>query len=195
MRDTTLELFLSYKKICASQIIPVQSGRINAYTDGKNIGVTKGMLKFASDEELALIIAHELAHIIEKHIDKKQTNSLLGTFIGGMVDELLYQGLGIYTWYGNRGAQIGAVAFSQEFELEADYVALYILARAGYSTENAADFWRKMAERSPLDSNSLTGTHPPTAQRYLLLSKTHAEIEKKKAEGQPLLPNRIRAEE
>ena len=196
-QDTTLELFILQEDLCATQVFPVEDAQANAYTDGETIAITTGMVRFASDEELALVIAHELAHCTEKHISKKTTNSLLGAFAGGLVDELLRQGLGIYTYgrYGNRGAQIGATAFSQAFELEADYVALYILARAGYSTENAADFWRKMAERSPLDSNSLTGTHPPTAQRYLLLSKTHAEIEKKKAEGLPLLPNRSGAEE
>ena len=58
-----------------------------------------------------------------------------GAVFGGQTDE-----------YSDAGAQIGVAAFSQAFELEADYVGLYILARAGYPTKNAAAFWRKMAE-------------------------------------------------
>ena len=85
----------------------------------------------------------------------------------------------------------GQEAFSQGFEAEADYVGLYMLARAGYETESAANFWRKMAEKMPAQSNSLTGTHPPTAYRYLMLAKTHAEIEKKKAAKKNLLPERL----
>lgn len=191
--DTTLKFSISRDKICINEVFSVQGGQVNAYTDGKNISITVGMAKFASDEELALVIAHELAHCVEGHIGKKRKNSILGSLAGGIVDGLVQGGLGVQTYgkYGRRGEQIGADAFSQAFELEADYIGLYILARAGYSTENAADFWRKIAEQSPLESNSLTGTHPPTAERYISLTKTHAEIERKKANKEELLPNRM----
>ena len=191
-KDTTLELFFVPERICSNRVFFVKGEAINAYTDGKDIAVTSGMLKFASDEELALVIAHELAHCVEKHIRKKKINSWIGTLTGGIVDAAIGVGLGIPTYnrYSNAGAQIGTVAFSQSFELEADYIGLYILARAGFSTKNAAGFWRRMAEKSPLQSNSMMGTHPPTSQRYLLLRKTHLEIEHKKESGESLMPNR-----
>ncbi len=193
-KDTVLTLEMKKRWVCQNQGFHVESGQVNAYTDGLNIAVTTGMLKKATDEELALVIAHELAHCFEEHVDKKIHNAFWGAIGGAVLDEIS-EGLGIpsYGTYVRKGQQAGAAAFSQEFELEADYVGLYILARAGYPTGHAATFWRKMAEQDPLSSNSLMGTHPSTAERYILLEKTHAEIKKKKEkikELWELKPNR-----
>ena len=88
-----------------------------------------------------------------------------------MFADAILRGFGIYTGqYEKMGEQIGAVAFSQEFELEADYIGLYIMARAGYSTDHAANFWRKMAARSPW--KRLIGTHPPAAAIYTFTQNT-----------------------
>lgn len=192
-KDTTLELFISPKTSCSNRVLFIEDGLVNAYTDGKNIAITSGMLGFASDEELAIVIAHELAHCTEKHIRKKEVNSWMGTLAGAFFDAAVEVGLGIRTYnrYSNRATEAGALAFSQSFELEADYVGLYILARAGFSTEKAANFWRRMAKKSPSESNSMTGTHPSTAERYLLLHKTHQEISEKIRKGEPLIPNRV----
>ena len=194
-RDTILELSMGQREVCFNQSFHVEKSEVNAFTDGSNVFITTGMLKFATDEELALVIAHELAHCFERHVDKKRANSVLGQLVGTFFDVMAGRAFGDQTdEYSRAGSQIGADAFSQPFELEADYVGLYLLARAGYPTEDAAAFWRKMAEHAPLASNSFTGTHPPSAERYLLLAKTHEEIEEKKANGQPLLPNRALAE-
>ncbi len=189
-KDTTFTLEMTKRLMCDNPAFYVEGTQVNAYTDGKNIGVTTGMLNSVSDDELALVIAHELAHCFEKHISKKKRNAFLGSLAGAFVDGL-GTGLGIPTYgqYQRKGALAGAMSFSQEFELEADYIGLYIMARAGYPTDHAADFWRKMAERGPLDSNSLTGSHPPTSERYILLSKTHLEIKKKIVDGKKLFPN------
>ena len=195
-KDTVLELSIEQKEVCSNQAFVVAKSEVNAYTDGSSIFITTGMLKFASNEELALVIAHELGHCFESHVDKKRANSILGGLIGTFFDIMAGTVFGGQTdEYRGAGAQIGVAAFSQAFELEADYVGLYLLARAGYPTENAAAFWRKMAERDPLKSNDLIGTHPPSAERYLLLAKTHEEIEQKIANGQELLPNRVIANE
>ena len=190
-RDTILEVSMGQREVCFNHSFHIEKSEINAFTDGSNIFITTGMLKFATDEELALVIAHELAHCFETHVDKKRANSVLGQLVGTFFDVMVGRTFGDQTdEYSRAGAQIGAGAFSQPFELEADYVGLYLLARAGYPTKDAAAFWRKMAARAPLASNTFTGTHPPSAERYLLLEKTHKEIEEKRAKGQPLLPNR-----
>ena len=49
-------------------------------------------------------------------------------------------------------------------------MGLYIMARAGYETANASDFWRRMAKDNPLESNIFATSHPTTAMRYVLLS-------------------------
>lgn len=191
-KDTLLKLSISPKKVCDHRVTVITSGGKNAYTDGESIGITTGFLSSLNDEELAFIISHELAHIIEGHISKKRGNQFIGSLFGATLDALA-EGLGTHTYrrYEYQMAQLGQKAFSQEFEAEADYIGLYILARAGYSTEEVANFWQRMAREMPMESNSLVGTHPPTAYRYLMLSKAHAEIEKKKVSGEVLLPERL----
>lgn len=191
-KDTTIDIPITAEPICSPPVYHSEGQEINAYTDGENIVLTAGMLDFATDNELALVITHELAHCIEGHISKKKTNALLGGIMGAVFEGALGAVTGMPTYGGitQSATEAGATAFSQAFEQEADYVGLYLMARAGFDTEGAADFWRLMAARNPVASNNFSGTHPPTAHRYLLLDKTHAEIERKKAESSPLVPNR-----
>ena len=80
--------------------------------------------------------------------------------------------------------------YSQEFEAEADYVGIYYLERAGYSTENVANFWRDMAVEHPGSINqSHTSTHPATPERFLEINAAIKEIEEKKKSNQQLIPN------
>ena len=190
-RDSTFRTTIRLRATCDNEVYYTDKGSVNAYTDGRNVFVDKGMLDFATDEELAIVIAHELAHCYENHVEKKHVNRMFGEMAAAAIAAAAASVLGVPTVITkSEGAEAGAMVFSQEFELEADYIGMYLLARAGYPTDKAADFWRKMAERDPVKSNSFTGTHPPTAERYLLLKKTHEEIEAKKARGEKLLPNR-----
>ncbi len=85
----------------------------------------------------------------------------------------------------------GAAAYSQDFEAEADYVGLYYLARAGFPTEGAADFWRRMAVEYPASiKSSHSASHPATAERFLALEQVSREIERKEATGVALTPER-----
>jgi predicted Zn-dependent protease len=88
------------------------------------------------------------------------------------------------------GGNLTAGAYSQEFEAEADYVGLYVIARAGYRIDDAANFWRRMAISSP-GSVTMTGDHPATPERFVALQAAVKEIEAKTAQGQPLVPNEM----
>jgi predicted Zn-dependent protease len=79
--------------------------------------------------------------------------------------------------------------YSQDFESEADYVGLYVVARAGMPIDNAPRFWRRMGSQVAPGAISHGTTHPPTAQRFVALEAAVAEIKAKQAAGQPLLPN------
>jgi predicted Zn-dependent protease len=87
----------------------------------------------------------------------------------------------------NLGAEFGAMSFSQDFEREADYVGMYLLARADRPIANAADFWRRMAQESP-GSIKFASSHPTTAERFVRLENAAAEIEQKRTAGAPLMP-------
>ncbi len=81
----------------------------------------------------------------------------------------------------------GGGAFSVEFEREADYVGLYMMARAGYAIETAPNFWRRMAMRDP-KSIEHASSHPSTADRAASLDGAVDEIRRKQSQQLALLP-------
>lgn len=178
---------------CAYQFYVVDSDAINAAADGRIIMLSRGMLRFVrTDDELALVLGHELAHNAMRHIEAAQTNALMGAMGGAVLDVLAAAG-GVNTGgaFTDAGGDIGRMMFSQEFESEADYVGLYFTARAGFDISASENFWRRMAAENPRGIR-FAYTHPNTAHRYLGLAATRAEIEAKLARGEALRPNMSR---
>jgi predicted Zn-dependent protease len=139
------------------------------------------MMRFVEDDlELSLVISHELAHNVMNHVGAKKKNLILGTLL-----DIIAAGLGVNTQgvFGTLGVQ----AYSKEFEEEADYVGLYIMALSGLDIENAPNFWRRMAAVHS-DSISYATTHPSTPHRFVLLEKTVQEINQKITSDVPLKP-------
>jgi predicted Zn-dependent protease len=188
MRDVTVEP----QPVCNYPVVIVDKPQINAYADGKAIYVYRGMMDFVrSDEELALVLGHEMAHDFRGHLDAKRKNAIVGQAIGAVFDVLLAAGTGVAgTTFSNMGGNLTAGAYSQDFEAEADYVGLYVIARAGYRIDEATNFWRRMAISSP-GSVTMTSDHPTTPARFVALQAAVKEINVKTAQGQPLLPNEM----
>lgn len=174
------------RKICGYYDAQVQnSTEVNAFANGDNITVTRGMLDFIkSDDELALILGHEMAHNINQHIQKQSGNKRVGQLFGVLVT--LITGTNAI----DAGGELGRQMFSQDFEAEADYVGTYLAARAGYDVQSAGQLWRRFAALHPKAIHTTPfDTHPDTAKRFLLIQQAANEIAEKKAKGEPLLPN------
>lgn len=177
-----LEFTLAPAKLCGYPVSLKPSNELNALADGDNIFVYLGMLKFVkSDDELAAILGHEMAHNTQKHIRDKTVNAVIGKVLIDL-PTLLF--LGVDTHLGER---LGGNMFSPQYEAEADYVGLYYTARAGYDIHNVADVWRRMSVENP-GGITLVTTHPSHSQRFVGLTADAAEIDKKRAEGLPLVP-------
>ncbi|HEX7967845.1 MAG TPA: M48 family metallopeptidase [Stellaceae bacterium] len=158
---------------------------VNAKADGKSIAINADLLDFvASDDEVALVFGHELAHNTMHHLDKQRGNAILGTVAGVLVSAAL--GVNV----GGAFSQIGRGMYSQSFEAEADYVGVYYAALAGYDYHGAAAFMRRMGAEHP-QAISHGSSHPPTAERYVALEKAAREIDGKIARGEPLIPNGV----
>lgn len=86
-------------------------------------------------------------------------------------------------------AKIGASAYSQEFEAEADYVGLYLMANAGLPISDAPSFWRRMAAANPksIKANH-SSSHPSTSYRMVALEEAVREIQGKIDSGESLTP-------
>lgn len=177
---------LAPRSICAYPAYLAHDETVNAFADGERVIVTMGMMRFVeSDDELALIIGHELAHNTMSHIQKKQGNILAGRVVGAVVDVFL-GGTGIFA---QLGESVGGGLYSQDFESEADYIGVYYAAAAGYNVKNAAHLWRRMAASNPAAIHLRGSTHPSTAKRFLAIGATADEVADKSAKGLPLVPS------
>lgn len=158
---------------------------VNAFADGRNVYVTTGMLRFVEDDDqLATVMAHEVAHNAMGHSSGKQRNAALGALLGAIIDiGAATQGIDTRGEFTKTGANAGALVFSQDFEREADYVGMYILTGAGRSIARAPDLWRRMAQENP-KSIIFAGSHPTSAERFVRLDAAVGEIEQKIARGE-----------
>ena len=173
---------LALEPVCDFSVAIENKDAINAFADGKRIVFTKGMMRFANDQELAIVFGHELAHNLNKHVDAKVQNATVGTLA-----DILFAVGGVNT----RGAfgAAGAGAYSQDFEREADYVGLYLTARAGHDIAGAGNFWRRMAVEYPSNiKGSYSASHPSPAERFANIEEITSEINRKKSARQPLTP-------
>ncbi len=139
---------------------------------GGYVLVNSGMLEFTrSDDELAGVLAHEIAHIDRQHAMKSVMRSVGMT---AMVGAVINQGMA-----GSqrkelieRMAQFSMVllelGFSREAEFEADRYGVQFMRDAGYDKRQWLSFWKRYqgleGERDSAFLRALS-THPPTAER------------------------------
>lgn len=175
---------------CAYAITPERSNTLNAYADGEEIYITNAMVRFTKDDdELAMIIAHESAHNLMSHIDSTRGNIIIGAILGAVADAALAsQTGGASAGFSDVGAEGGQLIHSISFEQEADYIALYLLARAGYDYHQAPNFWRILSLEQE-DAIYISTSHPTNPERYATMQKVIAEIDEKKRNHLPLIPN------
>lgn len=143
---------------------------------------------FKTDEEIALVFSHELAHNAMKHIDAKKKNAIVGGIFGFVLDvAAAAAGVNTNGDFTRLASNAGASSYSVEFEQEADYVGLYFMAQAGYRIDEAPNFWRRMATSNSA-SITMKSSHPTAPERFLALETTVKEIKGKMASNQPLNP-------
>ncbi len=179
-------------QVCDMPINIMENSEINAFADGSQIFVTTGMMRFLEDDELALVIGHEMAHNTLGHLTRSRTNQIIGGFAGLLLDVVAAAaGVNTQTAGMRAGMQAGQQAYSKEFELEADYLGVYFAARAGSDVTDAANMWRKMAQESHGQTNEAaiySSTHPGSAERFVKIEAAMQEVQDKLARKEPLMP-------
>lgn len=150
------------------------SPQINAFAmAGGKIGIYSGLLErlALTDEELAAVIGHEMAHALREHV--REQISLQA------VQQLPVAILGALT--GNEAlAQLGDMVAdvtlglprSRQAELEADRIGVELAARAGYDPRAAITLWRKMqAQPGRAGPPEFLSTHPSPGDREAELAR------------------------
>ena len=174
---------------CAFSLVTTRQDEVNAWADGANVAVTAGMLRFAADDDdLAVVLAHEIAHNAMRHVQAQHTNAALGGQFGAIIDiATASQSANTNGELSNLAGNGGATPFSSEQEHEADHAGMYVLSRAGLPVARMPDFWRRIVlEKS--GSVKYASAHPATDDRFVRLEQDIREMEQKIARGDALLP-------
>jgi beta-barrel assembly-enhancing protease len=177
-----MSLTIPLTRACGYRVELGNADNVATYADGQRVMITRGMLGFIqSDEELAYLIAKEMAHNALSHPNKNRSYSSMGAMIDNLLQikpdlSLLITGGGIKS-------------YSAELDGASDQLALYLLLRAGYSIENTRNFWQRLANQYPANVlSSHTALHPATSARMTAMDKAMSEIKTKQANKRPLVP-------
>lgn len=157
----------------------LDSNEVNAFaTPGGHIFITRGLIATAKSEDaLAAVIAHEIAHIQLKHGIKaiknsRITNAILvtGTEVAGASGMNLGELTSVLTESVNEIVQtLVTNGYSRDQEYEADNTALALLASAGYKPQALIE----MLQALPSSGSSGFGkTHPQPSQRVTNANKS-----------------------
>lgn len=158
------------------EFVVFEDDSINAFAmPGGYVGFNTGMFRIIeTDDELAVVMGHEVAHVVARHGNERVSQ------------QLLISGAGLALALGTRnmdrtdreiflaafgaGSTIGfLLPFSRHHEAEADEMGLFYMARAGYDPRAAITFWQKMEAESRGGVPEFLSTHPSGHRRIQLL--------------------------
>jgi len=160
------------------EVVVFDSEQVNAFAlPGGKIGVYTGILKVTENQhQLAAIIGHEVAHVIERHSNERLSSNQL-TQIGAMAGDALLTSQGVEnkdTWMkvGLGIAQYGVLMpYGRMHESEADIVGQDLMAKSGFQPKAAIALWRNMAKQSKGAPPEFLSTHPANQTRIDDLTK------------------------
>jgi len=168
----------------------IRDAAINAFAlPGGFIGINSGLITASdSESEVAGVVGHEIAHVTQRHIARNignQQKMQTPMMIAMAAALLLARSRPDLASGAMAAVQGGAVstqlAFSRDFEREADRIGFQMLTGAGFDARGMADFFEKMQRYTRLqDSGAVPGylrSHPVTTER---ISDAQA-----RAEGMP----------
>jgi len=151
----------------------IEDEQVNAWAmpGGKIAFYTGIMPLFDSDDAIAVVMSHEIAHAIAGHGGERMSQGILAQFGSAVAVEVLMAeqpetaknltalALGV-------GSQLGILAYSRLHESEADELGLYFMTMAGYDPYAGARFWETMqAQSGGAQPPKFLSTHPPHQER------------------------------
>lgn len=176
---------------------------VNAFCiPGGKIVVFSGILSVAgSEEELAFILGHEMAHALLDHtrtrVSAQNTKNTLtaASWVGSFAFDLIGMGeIGDLT-----RAAVNTVSIGSEFllmnpwgrdqELEADRLGMLIIHWAGYDITGVPAFWQKMSNQNA-NNFDFFSTHPADSKRIAVMQSLVSEIEEGIDYSKPVLADK-----
>ena len=152
-------------------------GEINAFSlPGGPVWINRGVLRAATNESQAAgVIAHEIAHIAQRHAADQMTKVLLTKWTLSALGAMLGNsgGAGSAQAAGAVMANGVFLKFSRDDEREADRVGLAIMTKAGWDGRGMIELFetlRREEQRDPSSVEVFFSTHPSPADRVAELT-------------------------
>ena len=176
----------------------LNSQDFNAFAaPGGIVGVNRGVyLDLATESEIMAVLAHELAHLAQRHHYRGLKNSqrlstgTLATLAGVVAAIATRQGQAAQSLImgGQAANATAALAYSRDYEREADRIGVSALAGAGYPPEAMASVLHILAEKQTQTTQDLAflSTHPLGIERQSDLDARVAQMQDPR-DGQPVL--------
>ena len=159
---------LTPRAACRSRFEIAIGNGYDAQADGNNVQLGERFFEGMSDEEVAVVVAHELAHNILHHRARLDAAGVSR----GLAGEF------------GRNARL-----IRETEDQADQLSVYLLANAGYDPLAPGRFWRKWGNKIGLEGIFRSRTHSSAKSRASAMDTISASIEP--TAGRPIVPSLI----
>ncbi len=155
------------------RVVRTKEWNASAMANGA-IWVYTGLMEAMDDNELAIVLGHELAHYSYEHSRRKMTSGkntwgqilatggqVAGAMVGGTAGQLAGMA-------GQLGASALLTGYSREFEDQADRVGLRYVYEAGFDPKQGPALWTKFKEKygeTDQVTNFFTGDHSRPTER------------------------------
>ncbi len=169
------------------EFVVFESEQLNAFAlPGGKVGVYTGLINLVeSDDELAAVIGHEIAHVTSRHSGERVTQQMvagaaaLGAEVYMASEDMDSSDRWVARTLLGVGTQVGVLLpFSRLHETEADIIGLRFAAGAGYDPRAAATFWQKMKAASSGEGRppEFLSTHPSPDNRIERLQELAPDL-------------------
>jgi Zn-dependent protease with chaperone function len=144
-----------------------------------SIYVYSGLMADLDDDELAIVLGHELAHATQEHSRRQASKGMIGGLAGTAAQlgaSMMKSDLGRAAVTGAAGLGVTTFgnAYSREYEDQADRVGLRYVYEAGYDYTKAPQLWQKFADKygdQDKVTNFFFGNHSTNLERKKDLQK------------------------
>ncbi len=155
--------------------------RFTSNPSGRPIIIFNGaMLRFLrDDDEMAMVLAHEMAHQIADHIQRGQREVMRSAVSGAAAAKKAGRDP---RQAAVKAAETALISYSRQFELEADKAGTILMMRAGYTPDKAIN----LLDRLP-SGNSRFRRHPPHPKRKEAVRAVAKQFRSAQTQGKALV--------
>lgn len=158
----------------------LESNEINAFCmAGGKIAVYSGLIKKLNptDDELAQVLAHEIAHALSEHTREKISIAMASNLAAGVVAAKEGMSPNQVALLNNVVTLAIKLPNSRQAESEADSIGISLAARAGYDPHAAVTLWEKMSTLGNSPGFVITSTHPLPVDRIAAMRAEAVKLE------------------